>query len=44
MKKYEKPEMNITTLKNTDVITVSGGVALKNGLLDAVKYNEISAF
>lgn len=44
MKKYERPEINITTLSNTDVITVSGGVALNSSKLTTKKYNEIDAF
>ncbi len=41
MKKYTKPEINITTLNNESVVLVSGGVNL---LSTAKKYNEIDAF
>ncbi len=42
MKKYEKPEISITTLKNEDIITLSGGVKLATSLKPG--YNEIDAF
>ncbi len=44
MKRYTKPEMSITTLKNTEsVLLVSGGITLKSAL-DGKKYNEIGSF
>ncbi len=42
MKKYTKPEMEINTFENTDVITLSGGIALNNGTFkNDIGYNAV---
>jgi hypothetical protein len=44
MKKYTKPEMEINTLNNVDVITKSGGVNLSKFTESNKGYNVIDNF
>lgn len=44
MKKYNKPEIEITALNNEDIITVSGGLVLTKFNKSTKGYNEINNF